>query len=123
MESMVSATGLAKRYELGKDNYVDALQGVTVEVEAGEMVAIMGPSGCGKSTLLHVLGCLDSADAGEIWLNGRRIDQLGNGAVTKINQCPLPAFAGWSRRPFRRHPKAAVRPTAKHPRQFGGTAT
>jgi putative ABC transport system ATP-binding protein len=84
MESMVSATGLAKRYELGKENYVDALRGVAVDVKAGEMVAIMGPSGCGKSTLLHVLGCLDSADAGEIWLNGRRIDQLSNGAVTKL---------------------------------------
>ena len=84
MKSMVSASGLAKRYELGKENYVDALRGVAVEIKAGEMVAIMGPSGCGKSTLLHVLGCLDNADAGEIWLNGRRVDDLGAGAITKL---------------------------------------
>jgi ABC-type lipoprotein export system ATPase subunit len=84
MKSMVSATGLAKRYELGKENYVDALRGVAVDIKAGEMVAIMGPSGCGKSTLLHVLGCLDNADSGEIWLNGRRIDDLGAGAITKL---------------------------------------
>jgi putative ABC transport system ATP-binding protein len=84
MTSMVSASGLAKRYELGKDNFVDALRGVAVDVKAGEMVAIMGPSGCGKSTLLHVLGCLDNADAGEIWLNGRRIDDMSAGAITKL---------------------------------------
>jgi len=56
MKSMISARGLAKRYQLGKNNYVDALQDVAVEIVEGEMVAIMGPSGCGKSTLLHVLG-------------------------------------------------------------------
>jgi putative ABC transport system ATP-binding protein len=84
MKNMVRAQGLAKRYQLGKDNYVDALRGAAVEIGAGEMVAIMGPSGCGKSTLLHVLGCLDSVDSGEIWLNGRRIDGLGSGAATKL---------------------------------------
>ena len=84
MEAIVSARNLAKRYQLGKENYVDALRGANVEVEAGEMVAIMGPSGCGKSTMLHMLGCLDSADSGEIWLNGRRIDNLGARATTKL---------------------------------------
>ena len=60
MKEIVSARGLTKRYQLGKNNYVDALRGVTMGVKDGEMVAIMGPSGCGKSTLLHILGCLDS---------------------------------------------------------------
>lgn len=84
MKNVVSARDLTKRYQLGKDNYVDALRGASVGVKAGEMVAIMGPSGCGKSTLLHMMGCLDSPDAGEIWLNGRRIDNLGAGAITKL---------------------------------------
>lgn len=84
MRSVISVRGLSKRYQLGKDNFVDALRGVNVEIGAGEMVAIMGPSGCGKSTLLHMMGCLDTADSGEIWLNGRRIDQLGAGEATKL---------------------------------------
>lgn len=84
MKSMISARGLQKRYQLGKENYVDALRGASVEIAKGEMVAIMGPSGCGKSTMLHMLGCLDSPDCGEIWLNGRRVDDLSSGATTSL---------------------------------------
>lgn len=84
MKDMVEALDLKKRYQLGKDNYVDALRGATLNVGTGEMVSIMGPSGCGKSTLLHTLGCLDSPGSGEVWLNGRRIDRLGAGATTKV---------------------------------------
>lgn len=84
MKDMVSVRDLAKRYQLGKDNYVDALRGASAGIKAGEMVAIMGPSGCGKSTLLHMMGCLDDPDSGEIWLNGRRIDKLNAGAITRL---------------------------------------
>ena len=63
---------------------MDALRGASVDIKAGEMVAIMGPSGCGKSTLLHMLGCLDNPDGGEIWLNGRRVDDLSSRATTKL---------------------------------------
>ena len=84
MKTMISAKDLTKRYQLGKENFVDALRGASVEVDAGEMVAIMGPSGCGKSTMLHMMGCLDSPDAGEIWLNGRRVDNLGAAATTRL---------------------------------------
>ncbi len=55
-----------------------------MNVGAGEMVAIMGPSGCGKSTMLHMMGCLDEPDSGEIWLNGRRVDDLSTRATTKL---------------------------------------
>jgi putative ABC transport system ATP-binding protein len=84
MKTIVSVKGLQKRYQLGKDNYVDALRGASVNVGAGEMVAIMGPSGCGKSTMLHMMGCLDEPDSGEIWLNGRRVDDLSTRATTKL---------------------------------------
>jgi putative ABC transport system ATP-binding protein len=55
---------------------VEAIRGVDIELAAGEFVAIMGPSGSGKSTLLHVLGGLEPATGGEIWLLGQRVDGL-----------------------------------------------
>ena len=68
MPIVIKGHDIHKRYVMGKDNYVDALQGASIEVEQGDMVAVMGPSGSGKSTLLHILGCLDSLDSGEVWL-------------------------------------------------------
>src|SRR5450759_5712639 len=68
---VIRAVDLAKRYKLGKENFVDALRCAAFEVAEGEMVAIVGPSGSGKSTAMHLVGCLDSPDSGEVWLNGR----------------------------------------------------
>ena len=53
-----------------------ALNGVNIEVEDGEFIAIMGPSGCGKSTLLHILGLLDSPTEGKYWLNNEEVAHL-----------------------------------------------
>ncbi len=73
---IIQVRELVKRYQLGRDNFVDALRGATLDIRRGEMAAIMGPSGSGKSTLMHIAGCLDIADGGEVWLNGRRVDTL-----------------------------------------------
>src|SRR5690348_2702344 len=59
---------------------VEAVRSVDIEVAIGEFVAIMGPSGSGKSTLLHVLGGLEPATSGEIWLRGKRVDGLSTAA-------------------------------------------
>jgi len=54
-----------------------AVRHVDLRIDRGEFVAVMGPSGAGKSSLLHLLGGLDRPDSGEIWLDGRRVDRLG----------------------------------------------
>ena len=85
-EVIVRAVGLAKRYQLGKNNFVDALRGATLDLARGEMAAIMGPSGSGKSTFMHIAGCLDVSDGGEVWLNGRRVDGLPASALVEIRR-------------------------------------
>ena len=76
---VVSARNLIKRYGQG-DAQVDALRGVSLEIEEARMTAVMGPSGSGKSTMLHVLGGLEPATSGEIWLRGQRVDGLSTAA-------------------------------------------
>lgn len=86
MEYVIEAVGLTKRYQLGKDNFVDALRGATVRIASGEMVAIMGPSGSGKSTMMHIMSCLDAPDAGEVRLAGRRVDDLSGRALNRLRR-------------------------------------
>ncbi len=82
---VLRARGLGKSY--GKDaGLVRAVDEVDLDVAAGETVAVMGPSGCGKSTLLHLLGGLDRPTAGEVYLNGRRIDGLGERALARVRR-------------------------------------
>jgi ABC-type lipoprotein export system ATPase subunit len=77
--------GLEMEYGQGEGR-VRALDAVELEVTAGETLAVMGPSGCGKSTLLHLLGGLDRPSAGEVWLSGRRIDQLSEKALARLRR-------------------------------------
>jgi lipoprotein-releasing system ATP-binding protein len=73
MTGHLSARGLTKSYWKGR-NEVPVLRGVELEVEHGEMLAVVGSSGSGKSTLLHILGLLDAPDSGEVLQEGDRID-------------------------------------------------
>ncbi|MBF9128392.1 ABC transporter ATP-binding protein [Plantactinospora sp. S1510] len=75
------------RKEYGKgEGLVRAVDGVDLDVSAGETVAIMGPSGCGKSTLLHLLGGLDRPSGGEVFINSRRIDNISEKALARIRR-------------------------------------
>jgi putative ABC transport system ATP-binding protein len=86
MTILIKGLDIHKRYVMGKDNYVDALQGATVEIAQGELIGIMGPSGSGKSTLLHILGCLDSPTSGEVWMGERRVDTLNGRELTQFRR-------------------------------------
>ena len=77
--ALLRTKGLAKAYRSGGLS-VEAVRGVDIEIGIGEFVAIMGPSGSGKSTLLHLLGGLEPATRGEIWLRGKRVDGLSESA-------------------------------------------
>jgi putative ABC transport system ATP-binding protein len=85
---VLRARGLRKEYGKG-EGLVRAVDGVDLVVGAGETVAIMGPSGCGKSTLLHLLGGLDRPSGGEVLLNDRRIDNLGERALARIRRTDI----------------------------------
>jgi ABC-type lipoprotein export system ATPase subunit len=83
--ALLSCYGLRKTF--GKDaGLVRAVDGVDLDVAAGETVAIMGPSGCGKSTLLHLLGGLDRPSGGEVRLAGSRVDQMSERALARLCQ-------------------------------------
>ncbi len=74
---MLAATNLRKTYRRNADQ-VKVLQGLSLDVHAGEFLSVVGASGSGKSTLLHLLGTLDVPDEGTITLNGRRIDNVSS---------------------------------------------
>jgi ABC-type lipoprotein export system ATPase subunit len=82
---MLRARGLRKHYGSGA-GLVRAVDDLDLDISAGQTVAVMGPSGCGKSTLLHLLGGLDRPCAGEIWLDGRRVDQMGEKALARLRR-------------------------------------
>ena len=85
IDAVLAARGLRKEYGKG-DRLVRAVDGVDLEVGRGETVAVMGPSGCGKSTLLHLLGGLDRATAGEVWLAGERLDQMSERGMAAVRR-------------------------------------
>jgi len=79
-ELLINARGLHKTYQLGRRS-LEVLHGVDLTVQRGEFLALRGASGAGKSTLLHLLGGLDTPNAGEIKFNDRALSSLSNGAM------------------------------------------
>ncbi len=79
---LVHASGLHKEFRRGSER-IDVLQGVNLEIPAGDFLALMGPSGSGKTTLLNLLGGLDSPTSGAITIAGQQIDQMSSGQLAR----------------------------------------
>jgi putative ABC transport system ATP-binding protein len=83
--SALQAHNLRKAYGRG-ENGVDAVRGVSVELTAGECVAVVGPSGCGKSTLLHLCGGMDRPTAGTVVVDGVPLSSLDDDGLTQLRR-------------------------------------
>ena len=79
----IEVKNLKKNYQLG-DLEVNALRGVSFDIDKGQFSAIMGPSGSGKSTLMHIIGCLDSPTSGEYLLNGKNVAEMSEDQLASI---------------------------------------
>ncbi len=82
MEPIVRAANVHKTYNSGSVK-VQALRGVDLDIDPGEMVAVMGPSGCGKTTLLNCLSGLDDLSDGDVWVEGVRLSEMGDDRRTE----------------------------------------
>jgi putative ABC transport system ATP-binding protein len=83
--AVVAAKDVTRRYGEG-DTAVDALRGVSLEVQKGKLTAVMGASGSGKSTLMHILAALDRPTSGEVWIACTKLGELSDNEITKLRR-------------------------------------
>ncbi|MEM2882775.1 MAG: ABC transporter ATP-binding protein [Candidatus Bathyarchaeia archaeon] len=80
---IVSAEGVTKVYSTGGLRY-EALRGISIRIEGGELISIVGPSGSGKSTLLHIMGLIDKPSSGRVFFEGRDTSKMGEDALAML---------------------------------------
>lgn len=114
-QKVIEALGLTKVYQMGAVR-VDALCGLNMTVNRGEVVAIMGPSGSGKSTLMNILGCLDRPTEGEYFLDGERVSVLKDDQLASIRNRKV----GFVFQSFNLLPRATALANVELPMRYAG---
>jgi putative ABC transport system ATP-binding protein len=114
---LIRISDLERRYDMGGE-VVHALRGVSLSIRRNEYVAIMGPSGSGKSTMMNVLGCLDTPDAGEYWLNGQEVSRLTDDALARVRNKEI----GFVFQTFNLLPRATALHNVELPLIYAGLA-
>src|SRR5512145_1378958 len=114
----VRARGLTKHYQMG-GTVVRALDGLDLDIDAHTLTVVMGPSGSGKSTLLYLLGGLDRATAGEISVDGARLDTMDENALALFRRRTM----GFIFQSFNLIPSMSALENVAFPMQFSGIST
>jgi len=112
---IIETENLVKLYRLG-DSLVRALDGVSIGIEEGDMVAITGPSGSGKSTLMNMLGCLDRPDTGRYILDGKDVARLSKDKLAEIRNKKI----GFVFQTFSLIPRTSALENVELPMLYGG---
>jgi putative ABC transport system ATP-binding protein len=81
---IIVVENLWRTYDMGSEQQVHALSGVSLRIRRNEYVAIMGPSGSGKSTLMNLIGCLDTPSKGSYWLNGQLVSEMDDDQLARV---------------------------------------
>ena len=116
-EPFIRIRGLKKHYQMG-GQVVRALDGLDLDIEAHTFTVVMGPSGSGKSTLLYLLGGLDYATSGEIWVGGQRLDQMDENALALFRRRTM----GFVFQSFNLIPSMTAMENVSFPMQFAGVS-
>jgi putative ABC transport system ATP-binding protein len=115
---VIVTRGIKREYDMGGE-IVRALRGVDLAIQRNEYVAIMGPSGSGKSTLMNVIGCLDTPNEGEYWLNGTRVSSMSDDELARVRNKEI----GFVFQTFNLLPRATALHNVELPLVYAGVSS